>query len=75
MGDDDRLALLPLYLDPDLIDCGCFSMLPWRKNFTHTRSCLKWRAERFREKELAQALKLEDIRWLADHGWDGRFAV
>lgn len=71
MTDEARLMLLPLYVDADLIDCRC-QYRPFGKG--HTRSCLRERAKWQREKELAQALRPEDVRWLADNGWDGRFA-
>lgn len=52
--------------NPDLLDCSC------RRR--HSAECLARRADAERARELADALRPEDIRWLNGHSWDGRFA-
>ena len=76
MPGSDVLPFMAAFGNPGLADCSesCLGW-PWqRRRGGHTRECLRDRAQWQRDRELADALLPEDIRWLNDHHWDGRFS-
>lgn len=63
----DQLPFMAAFGNPDLVTCG-------HGDGCSRPRCTAERAQRHYERDLVNALRPDDIRWLNGHGWDGRLA-